>query len=50
MIGTDVEDHYPAQLKIAVSLLIKAMREETGSRLRVNQFRPKILDLARKYL
>lgn len=49
MAGTDVKDHNPMEVKIAVSLLIKSVRKETGSRLRVNQFRPKTLDLAREY-
>jgi hypothetical protein len=49
MARTDVKDHNPMEVKIAVSLLIESVRKEAGSRLRINQFRPKTLDLAREY-
>jgi hypothetical protein len=48
MTRANVKDHNPVELEIAVSLLIKSVRKETGSRLRVDQFRPKTLDLARE--
>ena len=47
MTCTGVKDHNPTELKIAV--IIKSLSKETGSRLRVDQFWPKVLNLAREY-
>ena len=44
MTRTGVKDHNPTELKIAV--IIKSLSKETGSRLRVDQFWPKVLNLA----
>src|SRR6516165_6052871 len=44
-----IKDHDPKELQVAVRVSL-SVRKETGRRLRVYQFRPKALDLARKNL
>src|SRR5215469_8643585 len=44
-----VKDHYTKALQVAVRVPL-SVRKETGRRLRVNQFWPKLLNLARKDL
>jgi hypothetical protein len=43
-----VKDHYTQKPQVAVSIILKSVSKKTGRRLRVNQFWPKILNLARK--
>jgi hypothetical protein len=45
-----VKYHNPKELQIAVGVVLHPVREEAGRRLRVNQFWPEVLNLARKYL
>ena len=44
-----VKDHYTKELQVAVRVPL-SVRKETGRRLRINQFWPKLLNLARKDL
>jgi len=41
-----VVDHYADELQVAVAVTLKSVRKETGRRLRVYQFWPKVLNLA----
>jgi hypothetical protein len=43
-----VKDHNPKELQIAVGVVLHPVREEAGCRLRVNQFRPQVLNFARE--
>ena len=45
-----VKDHYPKELQVAVAVALKSVRKETGGGLRVYQFRPEVLNLARENL
>jgi hypothetical protein len=45
-----VKDHNPKELQIAVGVILDAVGEEAGRRLRVNQFWPQVLNFTRKYL
>ena len=47
--GSGVIDHYPKELQVAVAVS-PAMRKEATGGLRINQFRPEVLNFARKNL
>jgi hypothetical protein len=45
-----VKDHNPPELQIAIGVILHPVREEAGRCLRVDQFRPQVLNFARKNL
>jgi len=45
-----VKDHHTKQLQVAVGVILNSVRKETGRRLRVYQFWPKVLNLTRENL
>ena len=45
-----VKDHDPQKLQVAVAVIFESVGKETGRCLRVDQFWPKILNLARENL
>src|SRR6202023_2570659 len=45
-----VKDHHAEELQVAIAVILYPVRKETGRRLRVNQFWPKVLNFAWKNL